>query len=79
MKQGTNTLEVEIVNAWNNRLAGDAGLPLAQRRTFLTAPTVSKNSLLRPAGLIGPVTIQQAVKLKLGRTDEDNGTQIERN
>ncbi len=63
MREGTR-LEVDVVNSWNNRLAGDAALPLQQRRTFLTAPTVSKDSPLLPAGLIGPVTIQQAVKIK---------------
>jgi hypothetical protein len=64
VKKGANTLEVDVVNTWNNRLAGDAALPLAQRHTFLTMPTVSKDSPLMPAGLIGPVTIQQAARLK---------------
>ena len=59
VKPGANTLEVEVVNTWNNRLVGDAALPLEQRRTLLTAPTVTKNSPLMPAGLIGPVTIQR--------------------
>ena len=64
VKPGANTLEVDVVNTWNNRLAGDAALPLAQRHTFVTMPTVSKDSPLMPAGLIGPVTIQQAARLK---------------
>ena len=64
VKPGANTLEVDVVNTWNNRLAGDAALPLQQRRTVLTAPTVSKDSPLMPAGLIGPVTIQQAFEIK---------------
>jgi len=59
VKPGANTLEVEVVNTWNNRLVGDAALPLEQRRTLLTAPTVRKNSPLMPAGLIGPVTTQR--------------------
>ena len=64
VKPGANTLEVDVVNCWNNRLAGDAALLLEQRHTSLTSPTVSKDSPLMPAGLIGPVTIQQAVKIK---------------
>ncbi len=32
VQPGRNTLEVEIVNAWNNRLVGDANLPADQRR-----------------------------------------------
>ncbi len=60
VKPGANTLEVGVVNTWNNRLAGDAALPVEQRHTSLTATTVKKDAPLLPAGLIGPVTIQQA-------------------
>ena len=59
VQPGANTLEVDVVNTWNNRLAGDAGLPVEQRHTSITAPTVTKDSPLLPAGLIGPVTIRQ--------------------
>ncbi|MBE0536478.1 MAG: glycoside hydrolase family 2 [Phycisphaerae bacterium] len=58
VKAGANVLEVEVVNAWNNRLAGDQALPEEQRHTSLLAPTVSKGAPLLPAGLLGPVTIQ---------------------
>ena len=54
-KPGANTLEVDVVNTWNNRLAGDAALPVGQRRTSTTANTVTKDTPLLPAGLIGPV------------------------
>ena len=57
VKPGANTLEVDVVNTWNNRLAGDAALPVGQRHTSITALTVTKDSPLLPAGLIGPVTI----------------------
>jgi hypothetical protein len=57
-RPGANVLEVEIVNVWNNRLAGDATLPPEQRRTFLQAPTVRAGSPLLPAGLIGPATLR---------------------
>jgi hypothetical protein len=56
-----NVLEVEVVNAWNNRLVGDAKLPSVQRHTFLLAPTVSRESPLMPAGLLGPVTLRMSV------------------
>ena len=55
VKPGENTLEVEVVNTWNNRLVGDANLPADQRRTSTTAATVTKDSPLLSAGLIGPV------------------------
>ena len=57
VKPGTNTLEVDVVNTWHNRLAGDAALPAAQRHTSITAATVNKKSPLLPAGLIGPVKL----------------------
>jgi hypothetical protein len=60
-KPGENTLEVEIINAWNNRLVGDAALPAERRRTFLLAPTVKPDAPLLPAGLLGPVAVRYAV------------------
>jgi hypothetical protein len=63
VQAGENVLEVEVVNAWCNRLAGDAGLPPEKRTTYLRAPSaVPENSALKPAGLIGPVTIHAAVR-----------------
>jgi hypothetical protein len=58
VKAGRNTLEVDLVNTWHNRLVGDAGLPADQRRTFLTAQTVDGKAALLPAGLLGPVTLR---------------------
>jgi hypothetical protein len=58
LRPGANTLEVEVINPWNNRLVGDAALPVAQRRTSISVPTVTKDSALVPAGLLGPVKIQ---------------------
>jgi hypothetical protein len=59
-----NVLEIDVVNAWNNRLVGDAALPPEQRSTFLTAPTVKANSPLLPAGLLGPVTLRAASEVR---------------
>lgn len=58
-KPGANTLEIEVVNVWNNRLAGDDALPKEQRRTFVTAEIVKKTSPLLSAGLLGPVTVRE--------------------
>ncbi|MBP7937767.1 MAG: hypothetical protein KA354_24270, partial [Phycisphaerae bacterium] len=58
VRPGKNILEVEVVNPWNNRLAGDAALPQAQRRTFIAVPAVHHTAPLLPAGLLGPVTLQ---------------------
>ncbi len=60
LQPGTNTLEVEITNPWNNRLVGDAALPVEQRLTSLSLATVKPDAPLLPAGLLGPVTLQVA-------------------
>jgi hypothetical protein len=65
VRPGANTLEIGVVNPWNNRLVGDAALPAEQRRTFLAGPKVSKNSPLLPAGLLGPVTVRVVNKIKV--------------
>jgi hypothetical protein len=55
--EGANTLEVRVANLWVNRLVGDAQ-PGVQKVTFTTMPTYKADAPLRPAGLIGPVTLR---------------------
>jgi hypothetical protein len=55
VKPGENSLEIEVINAWNNRLAGDAHLPADQRHTSIAFPSVTTHTELTPAGLLGPV------------------------
>ena len=57
VKPGVNTLEVDIVNNWNNRLAGDAALPAEQRIGWVYAPIVKVDTPLQSSGLLGPVKI----------------------
>ena len=54
---GANTVEVRVANLWVNRLVGDAR-PGVEKITFTTMPTYKADAPLRPAGLIGPVTLQ---------------------
>jgi len=63
VKPGENILEVEVTNVWNNRLAGDAALPVEQRRTFITLPSVTQATPLLPAGLLGPVTLRSTINV----------------
>lgn len=60
LRAGANRIEVTVTNPWFNRLAYDAGLPAAQRRTWtIAAPKAGTPP--EPAGLIGPV------RLRIGR------------
>ena len=58
VKKGSNWLEIEVVNCWWNRLAGDAKLPIEQRVTWTPNRIVNAKSHLLPSGLLGPVTLQ---------------------
>lgn len=68
VRNGSNQLEVEVVNMWPNRLIGDAKLPLEQR---LTKTNINKFNVpdgekyLRESGLIGPVIVKFVKKYPL--------------
>jgi len=53
---GVNQLSVDVTSTWFNRLAYDAGLPEAQRKTWTIKGPVA-GSALKPSGLLGPVTV----------------------
>lgn len=57
--RGTNTLEVRVATLWVNRLIGDAA-PGASKVAWTSLPTYRADAPLRPAGLIGPVTLESA-------------------
>lgn len=67
LKEKENRLEIEVVNFWPNRLIGDAGLPLEQRRTWTNITKFYEPkgdphyTTLMPSGLLGPVVLQKAV------------------
>jgi len=58
IKEGVNTIEVEVVNVWRNRITGDNLLPESDRTTWLLVDSVEPEEELIPSGLLGPVTIQ---------------------
>ncbi|MBS7564914.1 DNA-binding protein [Mucilaginibacter sp. Bleaf8] len=59
LKLGTNTIRIEVTNTWANRLMGDHGLPIEKQVTWTNAPYRLDGKSLLPAGLIGPVVIEQ--------------------
>lgn len=60
LRKGKNTIEIEVVNNWYNRLVGDAALPRDQRATRRIHKSIRATNALQPAGLMGPVTILTA-------------------
>ncbi|OGV70699.1 MAG: hypothetical protein A2283_16580 [Lentisphaerae bacterium RIFOXYA12_FULL_48_11] len=58
VKQGENQLEVEVVNTWLNRLIGDEQ-PDAKKSTFAITKSWKADTMLLPAGLLGPVIVVQ--------------------
>jgi hypothetical protein len=59
VKPGRNTLEVRVANLWVNRLIGDVQ-PGAKPVTWTSTKIYLPNAPLRPAGLLGPVTLLHA-------------------
>jgi hypothetical protein len=66
LKQGSNQLEITVVNSWYNRVAGDQTFPNKKQYTqtnidlkhdFRGRPTEKID--LEPSGLLGPVTIAE--------------------
>lgn len=57
IKRGVNTIEVEVVNNWQNRIIGDMRLPEKDRKVWMTVNPWGAESPLQPSGLIGPVRI----------------------
>ncbi len=55
--KGENTVRVEVVNNWQNRMVGDLQLPAEERHTYATVNPFNAGSNLQPSGLLGPVKL----------------------
>lgn len=62
IKDGENTIEVEVANVWRNRITGDKLLPKDKKTTWLLVDSITPEESLIPSGLMGPVTIQVVSK-----------------
>lgn len=58
VKKGKNTLAIEVVTTWQNRLIGDSGLPESQRKTWTICNNYKPTDALQKSGLIGPVSLR---------------------
>ncbi len=63
IREGSNTIEIAVVNNWMNRLIGDSKLPEEQRQTWCAFNEFNENNELQPSGLMGPVSVY-SVKYK---------------
>ncbi|MGA8042000.1 MAG: glycosyl hydrolase [Terracidiphilus sp.] len=59
MKPGANQIQVQVINAWVNRLIGDQQPDATTKYTFATWKAYKADSPLQASGLIGPVTVIQ--------------------
>ncbi|MDR1022228.1 MAG: glycoside hydrolase family 2 [Prevotellaceae bacterium] len=57
LKNGENTIEVEVVNKWGNRLIGDSSLPFDRRKVRSYSTEWRHNMPLQESGLIGKAVI----------------------
>ena len=57
IRQGNNSLRIEVTNTWGNRLIGDHS-GTKKTVTWTTAPYRLEGKPLEKAGLLGPVTIE---------------------
>ena len=57
LKAGANTLEIDVVNLWPNRLTGDTFLEKDKRFTRTDMNKYTQSSQLLPSGLLGPVQL----------------------
>ncbi len=67
LQNGENTLEIDVVNFWPNRVIGDAALPEGQRRTRTNVRNLGADTPLMRSGLMGPVRLVEVVEPSPGR------------
>lgn len=58
LQPGNNTLDIEVVNTWVNRLVGDSFLPVDERSTYIPFNTWTPHAELQKSGLIGDVKLE---------------------
>lgn len=57
LREGENTIEVEVTNRWANRVIGEIPKPKKERLTFTVMDFYKPNAPLFPSGLMGPVKL----------------------
>ncbi len=57
LQPGNNTLEVEVINTWKNRMIGDHKLPEKQHLVYSRINPWNGDTTLQKSGLFGPVVL----------------------
>lgn len=57
LKQGQNTIRIDVVNTWVNRLIGNTIYPEMAKETWVGMSPYNRDSQLQESGLIGPVQL----------------------
>ncbi|HAY18881.1 MAG TPA: glycoside hydrolase, partial [Rikenellaceae bacterium] len=57
LRNGTNTIEVKVINMWHNRLVGDVQPGVNEKITYTQMEFFKPDEPLLPAGLLGPVKV----------------------
>jgi hypothetical protein len=65
LKQGKNSLELEVTNLWPNRIIGDAQPSNPHPYTHTNIRKFTSESPLLPSGLVGPVTIETTHAIRI--------------
>jgi hypothetical protein len=66
LRPGDNTIEVDVVNFWPNRIIGDAALPEEKRRTRTNVRNLTSGTPLMRSGLLGPVRLVEVLEATPG-------------
>ncbi|TNF43163.1 MAG: hypothetical protein EP310_04915 [Bacteroidetes bacterium] len=62
LQQGENTIEIEVVNLWRNRMIKDKMLPDLERYTWTVVDDIKEGETPHSSGLLGPVTIETVMQ-----------------
>ncbi|MBP6374061.1 MAG: hypothetical protein KA325_06550 [Flavobacterium sp.] len=62
IKDGENTLEIQVVNSLTNRMIGDASLPQSERFTYAYPEIASSKDRLVPSGIMDKVLLVERTK-----------------
>ena len=57
LKSGKNTIEIDVVSSWHNRLVYDASQPEEERKSWVISGPKA-NAKLVDNGLLGPVKLK---------------------